>query len=158
MEDYFMKKLFVLFLFLGYCLNGIANKPTGGWVVTNASKMDVKRVNFGITKARIVLKSGEKKAIPIDQLSSYSIDGKVFDKLPLYKNGKPTGRTVFMELVRSRGDYSLYKYSYLDIDLIPQNEKVDRAFVFNGDKLQLEVDEKSLPNICNFFGLKGAIE
>jgi hypothetical protein len=153
-----MKKLFVLFLILGYCLNGIAIKPTGGWVVSNASRMDIKRVHFGVAKARIVLADGEKKSVPIDQLSSYSIDGKVFDKLPLYKNGKPTGHTVFMELVKTRGDYSLYKYTYIDNDLIPQYENVKKAFVFNGDKLQLEVDEKTLPDVCNFFGLKGAIE
>jgi len=153
-----MKKLFVLFLVAGYCLTGRAGEPTKSSVVTDAGKMDAKRVDVGTTKARIVLTNGEIKSIPIEQLSSYSIDGKVFNKVPLYRNGKSTGRTVFMELVKTRDGFNLYKYEYWDIESAKPYEKIKTAYLFNRDNFQMQVDEKTLADVCNFFGLKGSVE
>src|SRR5664279_2102612 len=153
-----MKKLFVLILVAGYCLTGKAGEPTKSSVVTDAGKMDAKRVEVGTTKARVVLVNGEKKSIPITQLSSYMIDGKVFDKMPLYKNGKSTGRLVFMELVRTRDGFNLYKYEYWDIESAKPYEMIKTAYLFNGDNFQMQIDEKTLADVCNFFGLKGSVE
>jgi hypothetical protein len=153
-----MKKLFVLVLISGYCLSGRAGEPAKSSVVTDAGKMEAKRVEVGATKARIVLVNGEKKSIPIDQLSSYIINGIEFNKVPLYKNGKSTGRTVFMELVKTRDGFNLYKYEYWDIESAKPYEKIKTAYLFNGDKFQMQLDEKTLPDVCNFFGLKGSVE
>jgi hypothetical protein len=153
-----MKKLLVLFLLAGYCITAGADEPTVSLVTGDAGKIDAKKVDVGATKVKVVLMNGEKKSIPIDQLKSYSTNGKEFRKLPMYKNGKPTGQTVFMELVKTRGDYSLYKYEYWDNDLIKDDKKVRTAFLFNNDEFQMQVDEKTLLNVCNFFGLTGVIE
>jgi hypothetical protein len=153
-----MKKLFVFLMVAGYCLSGRAGEPAKSSVITDAGKMDAKRVEVGTTKARIVLVTGEKKSIPIDQLSSYIINGTVFNKVPLYKNGKSTGRSVFMELVKTRDGFNLYKYEYWDIESAKPYEKIKTAYLFNGDKFQMQLDEKTLADVCNFFGLKGSVE
>ncbi len=94
-----MKKLFILLLAAGYCLAGIAAEPAGSWIMSKSGKMNMKSISFGISNARIVLESGKVLKLPIEQISSYSVEGKIFDKMPLYKFGKPTGETAFMELI-----------------------------------------------------------
>src|SRR5665647_2984529 len=99
-----MKKLLVLLVAAGYCLASMAAEPTGSWILSNSGKMDVKKINLGSFKARIMLENGKKLIIPIEQLNSYSINGKEFNKMPLYKNGKPSGEMVFMELIGTQGE------------------------------------------------------
>ncbi len=143
-----MKKLIVLTSVVLFCLSGIARDLGTSWVVTSEGKMDCKKINLGYNKARVVLENGEKKAIPISLISSYSLNGKEFTKLPLYKNRKPTGQMAFMELISNCYGFNLYKYEYSNTNL---NGKVSSYFLYNGDKLHLALDEKSLSNICDHF-------
>jgi len=154
MEDLVMKKLFILLLVVGYCFASISSEPAGSWILSNAGKMNMKKISIGVSKARIVLENGSKLTIPIDQISSYSLNGKVFNKLPLYKDGKSTGQMVFMELIKSSGETSLYKYGMTD-DFVSPNLQVRNYnyFLYNGDKLQQELDQKSLPDIFKSFGI-----
>jgi hypothetical protein len=89
-----MKKLMVLLVTAGYCLASMAKEPIGSWILSNSGKMDVKKINMGAFKARIVLENGKKLTIPVDQLDTYSVNGKIFNKMPLYKFGKPSGEWV----------------------------------------------------------------
>ena len=150
MEDLIMKKLIVLISVILFCLSGIAKDLGSSWVVTNEGKMDCKKIRIGYYNARVVLENGQKKIIPIVLIKSYTLNGTVFTKLPLYQNGKPTGQMVFMELIKACYDFNLYKYEYTNTNLWG---KVTCYFLYNGDKLHLALDEKSLPNICDHFGL-----
>ena len=154
MEDLVMKKLFVLLLAVGYCLASFSFEPAASWILSNAGKMNIKKISISVSKARIVLENGNKLTIPIDQISSYSVNGKVFNKLPLYKDGKPTGQMAFMELIKTSGGSSLYQYGMTD-DFVSPNLQVRNYnyFLYNGDKLQQELDEKSLPDIFKSFGI-----
>jgi hypothetical protein len=149
-----MNKLFVLLLTVVYCLVGIAAEPAGSWILSNTGKMNMKKISFGISKARIILENGNKLTIPIDQICSYSINGKVFNKLPLYKDGKLTNRMVFMELIKTSGELSLYKYGMTNDFVSPNLQVINyNYFLYNGDKFQQELDQKSLPDICKSFGI-----
>ena len=98
-----MKKLFVLLVAAGYCLAGIAAEPTSSWISTTSGKMNIKSISFGISNVRAVLENGKVMKLPIEKLNSYSVEGKIFNKMPLYKYGKPTGDMAFMELLRKEG-------------------------------------------------------
>jgi hypothetical protein len=150
-----MKKLLVLLLVAGYCLTGIATEPASSWIMSASGKMDVKRINLGTFKARIVLENGKKLTIPIDQLDTYSVNGKVFNKLPLYKNGKPTGQMVFMELLKTQGELSLYRCTdYIYEPFTTPLKETYNLLIYKGDKLHLAVDEKSMANISRYFDVK----
>jgi hypothetical protein len=149
-----MKKLFVLLVAAVYCLGGIAAEPTGSWIFSNTGKMNMKKISFGVSKAKIVLENGKKLTIPITQLSSYSVNGKVFNKLPLYKNGKPTGQMVFMELIGTQGELSLYRYESFNFESVKPHDIVVNFAIYNGDKLHLSLTDKTLPNVCKYFGLQ----
>jgi hypothetical protein len=153
MEEFAMKKIFVIVLLAGYCLTGIASKPAA-WVNSKTGKIDIKKIALSGTKARIVLNDGKKMILPIDQVLAYSVDGKIFEHMPLYKNGKATGKTAFMELIKTRSGLGIYQYSYWDMSSDP----VYKAFVYKGDQMELELDQKTLPNVCKFFAVKGVIK
>ena len=149
-----MKKLCVLFLAVMFYLSAIAMDTKPVSVVTSEGKIDCKKISLGINKARIVLENGETRSIPITSISSYTIDQKVFTRLPLYQNGNPTGHQVFMELIKSSGELSLYKVGLWETGQYILDDKSDFYFLYKGDKLHLALDNKTLPNICRYFGLQ----
>jgi hypothetical protein len=149
-----MKKLFVLFVAAGYCLAGIAAEPTSSWILSTSGKMNMKSISFGISNARIVLESGKVLKLPIEKLSSYSVDGKIFNKMPLYKYGRATGEMAFMELIGKRGELNFYRYASFNFESIKPHDTVTNYAIYNGDKLHLALTDETLENVCKYFGLK----
>jgi len=148
-----MKKVIVIFTAVLFCISGIAKDTGDSWIITRDGKMDCKKISLGYNKARILLMNGEKKAIPLNTINSYTLDGKTFNQLPFYKDGIITHRMVFMELVKSFGEFDLYKLEMCDFGSWDLHEKINCYFVYKQDKMHVAVDEKSLPNICMIFGL-----
>lgn len=72
-----MKKLFVFVLAAGYCIAGIAHESYVTWVDSKSGKLDCKRVNIGITNARIILKKSITIVDPyfckVNQYKFYSL-------------------------------------------------------------------------------------
>jgi hypothetical protein len=146
-----MKKLIVVFSVVMFSIAGFASKPTARYIVTKEGRFDCKQISIGMQNARIVLTNGKKSTIPIENISSYTLDGRQFDKLELDKKGKDATREVFMELVKSRDDLSLYRLSHVDYELYPDNQKVDNYYVYQNGKLYLKLSDKSLPSVLQYF-------
>lgn len=160
-----MRKLLLLFLAAGISLSGMTTEPTGAWYLTSSGKIQCHRITFGIDKARIELQNGEKFALPIDEINSYSIEGKVYNKVPMYKDGKPTNRMVFMELVKSHGDCSLYRYEksiYEKEDRMIVLTTCCKYYVYRGDQFQLVIDRNSDPDkvqsVCKYFDVLAVLQ
>jgi hypothetical protein len=153
-----MKKLFVLLVAAGYCLAGIAAEPTSSWISTTSGKMNIKSISFGISNARAVLENGKVMKLPIEQLNSYSVEGKLFNKMPLYKYGKPTGDMAFMELIGKKGELSLYRYESFNFESVKPHDTVTNFAIYDGDKLHLALTDKTLENVCKYFGLQLSYE
>jgi hypothetical protein len=125
------------------------------------SKLECREISFGNKTAKVVLKNGEKMAIPVNSIRSYTVDGKEFNKMPLFRKSNPTGESKFMELVKSKGDLSLYRMEITEITASETSETVVEGqkgklfiyYVYKGDKLYLKMDEKTLPNALVFFGI-----
>jgi hypothetical protein len=153
MEDLVMKKAFFLLLVIGYCFAGIANPPADAWVISKEGKLNCKQIQVGIFKARVQLQDGSKIVLPIDQINSYSLDGQVFNKLALYIDGRPTGRMVFMELMKTCNGASLYKYYRYDAET-PQYF----YYVYKGNQffyaLDDSMDSKRIKDYFRYFGFK----
>jgi hypothetical protein len=148
-----MKKLLVLISVILISFSGYSRDLGVSWLEVSHSRLDCQKIRFGYNHARIVLANGEKKTVPIDLINSYAVNGKVFNKLPVYKEGKQTGQMKFMELIKTVGELSLYKLEEPDNGSTLMDAKIYSYFLYNGDKLHLALDEKTLPNICLHFGL-----
>ncbi len=149
-----MKKLCLLSSVFLFCLSGIAKETSNSCVVTSEGKMDCKKISIGFNKARIILENGEKRTIPVNSINSYTIDSKVFTRLSLSQDGKPANKKVFMELIKTNGELSLYKVGLCEYGPYILDDKLEFYFLYKGDNLYLALDEKTLPNVCRLFGLK----
>jgi hypothetical protein len=123
-----------------YCFLGFADDPAGSWVISNEGKIEGKKINIQETKTTLLLENGKKLKIPNDQITSYSLNGKVFKKLPLYLDGKITGKLVFMELVKNQNDMTLYRYNGSNYN---PYLKIVSYLLYKGDQLVFQYDEKS---------------
>jgi hypothetical protein len=153
-----MKKLIFFSSAVLLCLSGFAKELGDSWVVVDQGKLECKRITIGYNKARIVLANGNKKTIQISDITSYAQYGKIYNKMPIYINNMPTGQKVFMELIRTRGNLSLYRYENPSLESINLSNKVSSYFVYNGDKMLLTADERSLPNIAEVFNVSFTYE
>jgi hypothetical protein len=146
-----MKKLAILISGTLFSLAAMAAESSDSWVKAGKETISCDKVKVGITKARITLDNGEKKILALDQIDSYASNGVVFDRKMVYKNGKPTGRTQFMELMKERDGLSLYKTMAFYDDL---GEAVDQYIVYKGDNFYLTLDNRSIANVFSFFNVK----
>jgi hypothetical protein len=148
-----MKKLWVLISVILISFSGFTRDVGVSWVEVSHSRLDCQKIHFGLNNARIVLTNGEKKTVPIALIKSYAVNGKVFVKLPVYKEGIQNGQMKFMELIKTEGELSLYQLEEPDYTSTLMDAKIYSLFLYNGDKLYLALDEKTLPNICHMFGI-----
>jgi hypothetical protein len=137
-----MKKILFFLMVFGYSLNTVAEAPESSWGHSDYGKLFIKKITIGETSARLWMKDGNRIAVPLEQINSYSAEGRLFKKFPLYINGKLTNKIVFMELIKTQNNLVVYKFS--DWSYNP-NAKIVCYLIFNGDQLLLEYDEKT----CN---------
>ena len=146
-----MKKLAILISGTLFCLAGMAAESSDSWVIAGKDRISCDKVNVGIAKARITLDNGEKMTLPVNQIESYSENGMVFNRKMVYKNGKQTGHTQFMELLKVRDGLSLYKTTTFNSDL---ETAVDQYLVYKGEELYLSLTSRTIPNVFSFFNVK----
>jgi hypothetical protein len=153
MEDIKMKKIIALFSAALFTVAGFASSPSS-WVSSDDGRMKVEKIRIGTNNARIVLESGEKLEIPLQNLDSYSLKGRIYEKKMIHRDGEPTGRAVFMELIDSKNGFHLFRNSEQAFDAVDPLQRVDKFYVFKGEDLHLALDEKSMPSVFNFYELK----
>lgn len=151
-----MKKSLLLILTIVYCMVSNAIMPADSWIVSKDGLMNCKQVSVKNSKARILLHDGNNITIPLAQVESYSQDNKVFKKLNLYRNGIPTNRKEFMQLLKSRDGYCLYKYYRFDAE-----SPYDCYYIYKGDQLVYALDESMGPrrikNLFQYFGMRAVV-
>jgi len=146
-----MKKLAILISGALFSVAGMAAESSDSWVIAGKDRIECDKVNVGISNARITLDNGEKMTVRLNQIDAYATDGMVYTRKMIYRNGKATGHKEFMQLLKIKGDLSLYKNTTFNADM---GTAVDVYSVYKGDELYLTLDKKSIPNVFNFFQVK----
>ncbi len=144
-----MKKLLVVLVAALICLPGFSGND---WMETGNGKIDCKRINLRLNKANVVLEDGQKMEVNYRDINSFSQDGKVYVKLRLFEENKPTNKMAFMELVGTWNNLKLVKLSVENIGFGAAT-KSSQYYLYNGSKYHLQLDDRSLKNTCNTFGL-----
>ncbi len=150
---YKMKKIFLLITVAMFYLAGFAGSPAS-WISSKEGRMNVEKIRIGINNARVVLETGERVVIPIKDLDSYSLNGRIFEKKMMYMNGKSTGKSAYMELLDSKNGLNLFRNVEYDQEAIEPLNPVDKFYVYKNDQLYLALDEKSMPSVFKFYELK----
>jgi len=149
-EEVIMKNRKLVYVAVLLCLICLPGAFGASSVVTPQGRINCRDISIGMNKVHLLLENGKKEAIPINSVNSYSLNSKTYVKLPLYEFGKPSGKTVFMELARNCFNFGLYRYDYINTDL---TDRVSRYFLYDGNKLYLELDDKALENLCSQFNI-----
>jgi hypothetical protein len=155
-----MKKLLFISIFVLAAMASFGRDIPETWINTGANRLDCQEINLGYKTARVVLTNGEKISVPVSSIQSYSVNGRQFVKMPLFKNNKASGDSKFMELLKTRGELSLYRLeiSQMTADITNKevvtdpNGKFYFYYLYKDDKLYLEMDNKSLPNVLAAYG------
>jgi len=124
------------------------------WFVTGNDVKLCENIRIGINYAHVVLGNGDKMKISLQKIDSYCSNGEVFDRMVLYKNGRSTKRSVFMQAITSRNGLILYRNVEYDRDSSDPLKSHSVYYVYDGDALHLTLDEKSIPDVFRFYGLK----
>jgi hypothetical protein len=144
-----MKKLLVILVAVLFCMPGFSGND---WMQTGHGKIDCKRINLRLNKANIVLEDGQKMAVNYSDVNSFSQDGKVYVKLRLFEENKPTNKMAFMELMGTWNNLKLVKLSVRNIGSGSEDES-SRYYLYDGSKFHLQLDDRTLKNTCETFGL-----
>ncbi len=144
-----MKKLFAFLVAAIICLPGIS---ANNWMETSNGKIDCKRINLRLNKANVVLEDGQKMQVNYQNINSFSQDGKEYVKLRMYEDNKPTNKLAFMEVMGTWNNLKLVKFTFQNIGFASQTQS-SQYYLYNGSKFHLQLDDRSLINTCNAFGL-----
>ena len=148
-----MKKLIAFVSTAMIAVAGFASNPVNSWIASENKIIAVQKIRFGTDNAFAVLQSGEKLTIPMDKLSRYALNGKVYEKKTLYKDGKSAGETSFMQLMKSRNGYTLYRNIEFDYESVTPTQPIEKYYVYKGDSHYLTVEAASIPSVFSFYGL-----
>jgi len=110
-----------------------------------------KKIKLGVSNAKVTLENGEKVKIALSELNSYVINGRMFDKMMVYKNNRATGIMTFMEKMSERDGYILYKYSTY---MLAGDEQGSYYYVYKDGKFHSALTEKNCHYVLRYFGLK----
>jgi hypothetical protein len=159
-----MKKYMLSFAFLFAAIAVIASTPKGdNYVQTKNDIVYYSKISFGPTKARLILDNGKKITLMNNELIAYKKDGRIFEKLPLFVNNKPTKKEVFMEVLKYTNGMKLYRYhNYLDgynfMYSTNSATPVNEYYVFKNGNYHLQLDANNYQTVFNFFGIKSAMK
>jgi hypothetical protein len=148
-----MKKVVILFAVTFMCITGFARNTGSNWLETASGKVDCKEINLGLTKATVVLEDGKTVDYNFDAINSFSKDGKVYTKLMLYEDNKPTNQLVFMELIKTWNDLSFYRLKVQNLGQAGPGSTTDRYYLYKGMNFYVQLDDRSLKNTCKEFGV-----
>lgn len=132
-----------------------------GYVITANETIICSRVKMGINNARVTLLNGEKAKIDKDQILSYQFDGKQFDRMSIYENGKNTGQTRMMQFLCQRNGLRLYRCCAVipsgwnnATNSFEGTRKVTLLHIYKDGKYYLQLDKNNAKTLAEFFHLK----
>jgi hypothetical protein len=152
-----MKILMTPCLLILFNLAGISRDLGTSWVIIDEDKVICKKIvmehkeKSNTDIAHIIFANGHRSSLDVGRISSFCMNNKTYVKLPLYKDGKDTGKKVFMELINTCGELSLYKYGMCKLETPDPKIKMYCYFLYHGDKLYKHMSAEKLANIDRSF-------
>lgn len=142
-----MKKLAFILLAALISTTAFSVEPEESWVESDEGQTLCEKLVVHKDYLSIDCTDGKKKEIPLNKVTSYSKNGKVFIKQSIYTETYQPGvekSEVFMRLIASKDGMDLLKYT---------GSKGTREFVFNGNQLIQELNSTNLKDFHEFFGI-----
>lgn len=124
------------------------------WYCSAGERVGCKKISMGTSRARVMIDQGKKIKIPASTIESYCSEGLIFEKKAILQNGRPNGKTVFMQRVAAKGELTLFRNVETASDRNQGIRPFHRFYVYQGDDLYLIVNQRFLEDVFRFFQLK----
>ena len=130
------------------------------YIVTENDTIKCSSFSFGVSEANITLANGEKTTVDKNNVKAFSVNGRVFEILPIYVEGKPTGNNAFLELLAEKNGLKLYRnYYFAGLGWNANGKSQSDAnrttvlTVYKDKKYYANVNEKNAKTILSFFNI-----
>jgi hypothetical protein len=140
-------------------INATANLS---YLITSDDTILCKDIKIGIRNMRITLINGEKQKVEKGVVNSFLIDGKKYDRMPEFIDGRSTGKNKFMELLCQRNGLKLYKNTFYccggwntSKNSIESSGDKTILLVYKGNDYYLQLDKKNAQTLSEYFHLQG---
>ena len=143
-----MKKLAFFLLAALLSTAAFCGEPEESWVKTDGGQTPCEKVVVHKGYLTMTCTDGKQEKISLEDVTSYSKNGKVYIKQSIYTGKYQKGdkkSEVFMKLVSSKDGMDLLTYSD------PGNGV--REFVFSGNQLIQEINKTNRKEFYEFFGI-----
>jgi len=144
-----MKKFSFLFLLGIFLISGFVK--AGGmpeYIITDGNVKYFKKLRFNISANLVGIDESGKMRYNIDEITAYSKDGHIYERVPVICNGKETGTSELMELLAYRNGLKVYRR---DVFTGCNNSRADEYIVFNNGKYHVCFNEKNCETLTRFF-------
>jgi hypothetical protein len=148
-----MKKILVILVAVLVYLPAFSSDD---WMETSEGKIECKDISLKVGKADAVLEDGQKIEVDFKDISSFSQNGKLYVKLRLFEDNKPTKNLAFMEQVGTWNELTLYRVKVQNLGTSDKRNQYSRYYLYNGLNYHLQLDDSALKNTCKEFGLNYA--
>ena len=143
-----MKRLAFVLLAALISSSAFCGEPEESWVKTDDGQTPCEKVVVHKGYLTMTCTDGKQERIPLNEVSSYLKNGKVFIKQAIYTGKYHKGdkkNEVFMKLVSSKDG----------MDLLTYNDSGNgvREFVFSGKQLIQEINKTNRKEFYEFFGI-----
>ena len=143
-----MKRLAFILLAALISFGAFCGEPEESWVKTDDGQTPCEKVVVRKSYLAVTCTDGKQKNIPLNEVTSYSKNGKVYIKQSIYTGKYQKGdkkSEVFMKLVSSKDGMDLLTYNDTGNGL--------REFVFKGKQLIQEINIANKKEFYEFFGI-----
>jgi hypothetical protein len=161
-EEQIMKKILftgIVGLLVNITISAIAT-GSNYYISTSEQVTNFKNIKFRNNEIKVVLENGEKQIISLAKVKTIKANGKIYDKMPVYKNNKPTNKELLMELIAVKDGLKLYKFC-TDINWDDRlngfnvvDYKMEIYAVYKDNKFQSEINDTNYPAMFTFFGIR----
>ncbi|MFN8135757.1 MAG: hypothetical protein U0Z17_11245 [Bacteroidales bacterium] len=155
-----MKKLSVILILVLSALMLKAGGEATNYVTVNGKTYFCQTMKTGLLNMSLKLSEGTTMKVPFKNVDSYSLNGKLYERLPVMCKGAPANCTALMEYVTSRNGFRLYKFCKTQGHGEVCDGNFEKAhleyiyFVFKDGKYYLPVTKDNMESILPFFGVK----
>jgi hypothetical protein len=142
-----MKKLGILVIIGIVCLTSMAKAGVPDYVVCEDGVRYFEKVRFGLNNCLAGISESGREAYQFEDIISFRRNGRVYEKMPVIRNNKETGRYDFLELVAYRNGMKVF----IDGSGVITGRTSANYIVYQDGKYVVTFDVKNNETLANFF-------
>ena len=142
-----MKKLSILVIIGIVCLTSMVKAGVPDYVICGEGVRYFEKVRYGLNTSLVGIEESARVRYHAEDVISFRRNGRIYERMPVIRNNKETGRYSYMELVAYRNGMKVFRESSYGSLGRPSYDYI----VYKDGKYVVRFDEKNSENLSEFF-------